>query len=87
MGYETQGIRYYAYQETDMDLKIDQAGMASLAKTLTFICGANNPAVVALKTAAESGTPADTKKAREAFLKLKASDRQAAMTMLKGFEE
>ncbi len=68
-------------------LKIDQASMASLAKTLTFICGADNGAVKALKTAAETGLPGDVKKAREAFLKLKPGDRQAALTMLKGFEE
>ncbi len=68
-------------------LKIDQASMASLAKTLTFICGADNPAVKALKTAAETGAASDVKKAREAFLKLKPSDRQSALTMLKGVED
>lgn len=68
------------------DLKIDQDSMRLLAGTLTFICGKDNPAVIALKTAADSGLPADIKKARAAFLKLKPGDRQAAMTMLSGSE-
>ena len=67
-------------------LKIDQGSMAQLAKTLTFICGADNPCVVALKKAAETGAAADVKRARALFLKLKSGDRQAAMTMLKGVE-
>lgn len=65
-------------------LKIDQEGMLALAKTLTFICGADNETVVALKAAAASGSAADIKKARALFLKLKPGDRQAALTMLKG---
>jgi hypothetical protein len=65
-------------------LKIDQESMMQLAKTLTFICGADNPCVVALKAAATSGAAKDIKQARALFLKLKPSDRQAALTMLKG---
>lgn len=67
-------------------LKIDQSSMAQLTKTLTFICGADNACVLALKAAAASGTAADVKRARALFLKLKSGDRQAAMTMLKGVE-
>ena len=64
------------------DLKIDQETMGKLAKALTFILKADDPTVLALKAAAESGTPADVKKARTLFLKLKSGDRQAALTML-----
>lgn len=66
------------------EIKIDQSSMLQLAKTLTFICGADNEAVKALKLAAESGNAADIKKARTLFLKLKPGDRQAALTMLEG---
>lgn len=61
---------------------IDRAAMAKLAKALTFICGADHPTTAALRKAAESGTDKDIKAARGAFLKLKSSDRRAALTML-----
>jgi len=64
------------------ETKIDRETMARLAKTLAFICGATDPTTLALKTAAESGTPQDIKKARTLFLKLKPSHRQAALSML-----
>ena len=64
------------------DLKIDQETMGKLAKALTFILKADDPTVLALKAAAESGSAADVKKARTLFLKLKSGDRQAALTML-----
>jgi hypothetical protein len=65
------------------DIKIDRDAMGRLAKALVFICGANHPTTVALKAASESGSDADIKKARAAFLKLKHSERNAALTMLK----
>ena len=40
------------------------------------------PTTVALKTAAESGLERDIKAARTLFLRLKQSDRRAALTML-----
>ncbi len=64
------------------DIKIDREAMGRLAKALTFICGADDPTVAALKAAAESGTDKDIKKARTMFLKIKPGDRQAALTML-----
>jgi biotin synthase-like enzyme len=64
------------------ETNIDRATMGRLSKALAFICGADHACTVALKTAAESGTPADVKRARSLFLKLKPSQRQAAMNML-----
>lgn len=64
------------------DLKIDPAAMGRLAKALAFICGADHATTIALKTASETGTDRDIKKARSLFLKLKHSDRQAALVML-----
>lgn len=57
--------------------------MGKLAGALSFLCGAEHPAVVALKKASDSGADKDIKAARTLFLKLKSSERQAAMTMLK----
>jgi hypothetical protein len=66
-----------------MDEKtIDQAAMVRLAKALVFICGADHPTTVALKTAAESGSERDIKNARTLFLRLKPGDRRAALAML-----
>jgi hypothetical protein len=64
------------------DTKIDRETMGRLAKALSFICGAADPTTVALKTAAESGSPQDIKKAHTLFLKLKSGHRQAALSML-----
>ena len=61
---------------------IDRAVMERLAKALAFICGADHPTTLALKAAAESGAERDVKKARSLFLKLKPSDRRAALSML-----
>ena len=64
------------------EMKIDRAAMGRLAKSLTFICGADHPTTVALQAASDSGTDKDIKAARSAFLKLKSSERKAALTML-----
>jgi len=64
------------------ETKIDRETMGRLAKALSFICGADHPATVALKLAAESGSPQDIKRARSLFLKLKPGDRQAALIMI-----
>lgn len=66
------------------DTKIDLETIRKLAKACAFICGPENPATVALKTAAESGADKDVKKARDAFLKLKPGDRAAAFAMISG---
>jgi hypothetical protein len=61
---------------------IDRAAMARLAKALQFICGADHPTTVALQTAADRGSERDIKSARAQFLKLKPSDRRAALAMI-----
>ena len=61
---------------------IDRAAMGRLAKALAFICGADHPTTVALKAAAENGSERDIKNARALFLRLKPSERRAALTML-----
>jgi hypothetical protein len=65
------------------ELRIDRKAMGQLANALAFICGADHPTVVAMKKAAVSDTERDIKDARTQFLKLKASDRRAALAMLK----
>jgi hypothetical protein len=59
----------------------DRAALGRLAKALAFICGADHPTTVALRAASESGSARDIKAARVLFLKLKPSDRRAALTM------
>jgi hypothetical protein len=61
---------------------IDRGAMERLAKALTFVCGADHPTTVALKTAAESGSDRNIKAARSLFLKLKPGERKAALAML-----
>jgi len=61
---------------------IDRAAMRRLAKALAFVCGADHPTTVALKTAAETGSERDIKTARTLFLRLKQGDRRAALAML-----
>jgi hypothetical protein len=64
------------------EANIDRDAMERLAKALTFICGADHPTTVALRTAAASGSPKDIKAARALFLKLKPGERKAALAML-----
>jgi hypothetical protein len=59
----------------------DRAALGRLAKALAFICGADHPTTVVLRAASESGSARDIKAARALFLKLKPSDRRAALTM------
>jgi hypothetical protein len=61
---------------------IDREAMGRLAKALAFICGSDHPTTLALKTAAESGTERDIKNARTLFLRLKQTERRAALAML-----
>ena len=61
---------------------IDRAAMGRLAKALAFICGADHPTTVALRTASQTGTEKDIKAARALFLKLKPGDRRSALAML-----
>ena len=64
------------------EIKFDGAIMGRLANAMAFICGADHPTTVAIKTAAESGSERDIKKARALFLRLKPGERKAALTML-----
>ena len=64
------------------EVPFDRAAMERLAKALAFICGADHPTTAAMKAAAASGSERDVKNARALFLKLKPSDRRAALTML-----
>jgi hypothetical protein len=61
---------------------IDRDAMGKIAKTLAFIKGADDPVAVAMKTACDTGKPADIKKARTLFLKLKPGERKSALAML-----
>jgi len=65
------------------ETKIDRDSMGRLAKALAFICKPDDPAVLALKLAAESGAEKDIRQARALFLKLKPGDRRSALAMLK----
>lgn len=61
---------------------IDRATMGRLAKALAFIGSPDDPVVVALRQASETGTDRDVKQARALFLKLKPADRRAALASL-----
>jgi hypothetical protein len=62
---------------------IDSAAMDRLAKALAFICGTDHPTTLALKSAAESQSERDIKKARLLILQLKPGDLRAALEMIK----
>ena len=61
---------------------IDPGAMGRLAKALAFISGPEHPTAIALRTAAESKSERDIKKARQLFLQLKPGDRKAALAMI-----
>jgi hypothetical protein len=64
------------------EFKFDAAMMGRLGQALSFICGAEHPATVALKKAAETGADKDVKAARSQFLKIKPNERRAALAMI-----
>ena len=64
------------------DTALDPKMMGKLAHAVAFISGADHPAAVALKAAADSGAEKDIKAARKVFLRLKPTERRAALTML-----
>lgn len=64
------------------DGAIDREAMGKMAKALLFIKGASDPTALALKLACDTGKPADIKKARALFLRLKPSERKGAMAMI-----
>jgi hypothetical protein len=61
---------------------IDRDAMGRLAKALAFICGAEHPTTVALRTASETGAEKDIKAARALFLRLKPNERRSALAMI-----
>ena len=64
------------------ETKIDRETMGRLAKALAFIGSPDDPVVVALRQAAETGTDRDIKQARTLFLRLRPADRRAALASL-----
>ena len=64
------------------EITLDPAMMGRLAHAVGFVCGENHAAAVALKAAAASGTDKDIKAARKIFLRLKPTERRAALAML-----
>jgi hypothetical protein len=64
------------------ETKIDRETMGRLAKALAFIGSPEDPVVVALKQAADTGAQRDIKAARTLSLKLRPADRRAAMAAL-----
>jgi hypothetical protein len=64
------------------ETKIDRETMGRLAKVLSFIGNPDDPVVVALRQAAETGTERDIRQARTLFLKLRSADRRAALAAL-----
>lgn len=64
------------------DTNIDRETMGRLAKTLAFIGSPEDAIVVALRRAEETGSAKDIKQARALFMKLKSSDRRAALAAL-----
>jgi hypothetical protein len=71
------------YNDAMQEPVIDRAAMGRLAKALGFICGPQHPTTIALQTASDSGLERDIKAARTAFLKLKPSERNSALAMLR----
>ena len=64
------------------DTQIDLQTMGRLANALSFIISPDNPAVVAMRAALESGSAKDIKHARTLFLRVNATHRNAALAML-----
>ena len=64
------------------DLKIDLETMGRLAGALSFVSSCDDPAVLAMRKAVESGDDKDVKNARTLFLRVNAAHRNAALAML-----
>ena len=78
-----EGLIDFATRIDRMDeSSIDRETMGRLAKVLAFIGSPDDPVVVALRQAAETGAGRDIKQARTLFLKLKPADRKAALASL-----
>jgi hypothetical protein len=64
------------------DIALDPKMMGQLAHAVSFVCGAEHATAVALSVAAQSGAERDIKAARKLFLRLKTTERRAALAML-----
>ncbi len=64
------------------DTAIDINTMGRLAGALSFIASPDDPAVIAMRAAVESGTAKDVKHARTLFMRVNANHRNAALAML-----
>ncbi len=64
------------------ELKIDIETMGRLAGALSFVASPEDPAVIAMRKAVESGDAKDIKNARTLFLRVKPTHRNAALAML-----
>ena len=64
------------------DTTINRETMGRLAKALAFMGTSQDPVVLALKRAEETGTEKDVKHARLLFMKLKPTDRRSALATL-----
>ena len=65
-----------------LDTKIDIETMGRLAGALSFITSSDDPAVVAMRAAVQSGAAKDIKHARTLFLRINSSHRKAALATL-----
>lgn len=65
------------------ETKIDIETMGRLAGALSFIASPDDPAVLAMRAAVESGDAKDVKNARTLFLRVNPSHRNAALAMLR----
>jgi hypothetical protein len=64
------------------DTNIDRETMGRLAKALAFIGSPQDPVVLALRRAEETGSSRDIKHARTLFMKLKPAERRSALATL-----
>jgi hypothetical protein len=64
------------------ETNIDRQTMGRHANALAFIRSPEDPVVLALRQAADSGSDRDIKQARSLFLKLRPADRSAALATL-----
>jgi hypothetical protein len=64
------------------ETRIDRETMGRLAQALAFIGSPQDKVVAALRQAAETGAERDIRQARSLFLKLRPSDRRAALAFL-----
>jgi hypothetical protein len=64
------------------DTAIDINTMGRLANALSFIASPDDPAVVAMRKAVETGAAKDVKQARTLFMRVNAAHRNAALAML-----